>query len=73
MITSIVKVSGADMPVVPVRTKKAIPKDKIDECVNALRKVTVSAPVSIGDIIMADVAGTGVDIIATSSTTGDKK
>ena len=73
MITSIVKVSGADMLVVPVRTKKAIPKDKIDECVNALRKVTVSAPVSIGDIIMADVAGTGVDIIATSSTTGDKK
>ena len=67
MITSIVRADRADMPVVSVRTRNAIPKDKIDECVSALQKINVSAPVSIGDVIIEDVAGTGIDIIATSA------
>ena len=35
------------------------------ECVDSLRGVCVKAPVHIGDVIAADIAGTGVDIVAT--------
>ena len=50
---------------VSVKTKSDIPKGKIFDCVKALKGVSVKAPVHIGDVIVSDVAGTGVDIIAT--------
>ena len=34
------------------------------DCVKALKTVEVAAPVHIGDVIMKDVAGTGVDVVA---------
>ena len=50
-----------------MKTKEDIPKGKIFECVKALKGITVEAPVHIGDVILKDVAGTGVDIIATKN------
>ena len=44
-----------------------IPKGKIFDCVEALRDVCVEAPVQIGDVILENVAGTGVDIVATGN------
>ena len=44
-----------------------IPKGKIFECVKALKTVEVPAPVHIGDVLLEDVAGTGVDIVATKN------
>ncbi len=67
IVTSIVKVAGSDQSVVPVKTAQAIPKDRIDECMRAINSVTVGAPVSIGDVIINDVASTGIDVIATSN------
>ena len=67
IVTSSVKVEGADVTVVPVKTKEAIPKDKIFACMNALKKITVKPPVLIGDVIVADILGTGVDIVATKN------
>ncbi len=65
IVTSSVRVSGGVLAVVSVKTKEDIPKDKIDACMKALKEVEVTAPVQIGDIVLADVAGTGVDVIAT--------
>ena len=66
IVTSTVRVTGSSMThMVSVKTKEDIPKDKIFACVEALKNITVAAPVHIGDVILADVAGTGVDIIAT--------
>ena len=50
-----------------VKTKEDIPKEKIFECVKALKVVEVTAPVHIGDIILKNVAGTGVDVVATKN------
>ena len=44
-----------------------IPKGKIFDCVETLRDVCVEAPVQIGDVILENVAGTGVDIVATGN------
>lgn len=65
IVTSTVKVEGGLVEMISVKTKEDIPKDKIFDCVRALKGVTVKAPVHIGDVILADVAGTGVDVMAT--------
>ena len=65
IVTSTVKVKGGSLAMVSVKTKNDIPKEKIFDCVRALKGVEVQAPVHIGDVIMTDVAGTGVDIVAT--------
>ncbi len=68
IVTSTVRVTGSALThMVSVKTKEDIPKDKIFACVEALKNITVAAPVKIGDVILADVAGTGVDIIATKN------
>ena len=67
IVTSTVRVSGGSIPMVSVKTKEDIPKDKIFECVRALKGIRVPAPVHIGDIILKNVADTGVDIVATKN------
>lgn len=67
MVTSTVKVTGGSLPVVSVKTREAVPKEKILACVRELKTIEVPAPVRMGDVILADAANTGVDIIATKN------
>lgn len=67
IVTSSVKVNGGIAPMVSVKTQSDIPKDKISACVAALKDIRVTAPVSIGDILISDVAETGVAIVATKN------
>lgn len=67
IVTSTVPVAGGNLPVVSVKTTTDIPKNKIRECLLALKGVTLTAPVQIGDVIVENVADTGVDVIATKS------
>jgi CxxC motif-containing protein len=64
IVTSTVRVEGGISPMVNVKTASDIPKSKIFDCANALRDVVITAPVKIGDVVLSDVAGTGVDVIA---------
>ena len=65
VVTSTVRIKGGIFPVVPVKTESDIPKDRIFDCIRALREVELTAPVKIGDMALRDAAGTGVDIIVT--------
>lgn len=67
IVTSTVPVAGGNLPVVSVKTASDIPKGKIRECLCALKGVTLTAPVQIGDVIVENVADTGVDVITTKS------
>jgi CxxC motif-containing protein len=67
IVTTTVRVKGGTLPVVSVKTKGDVPKGKMFECVKAINKMEVSAPVAIGDVIVHDVAGTGVDVVATKN------
>lgn len=64
IVTSTVRVQGGVSPMVNVKTASDIPKSKIFDCANALHDVVITAPVKIGDVVLSDVAGTGVDVIA---------
>lgn len=67
IVTSSVKLEGGSIARVSVKTANDIPKGKIFDCMEEIRKVTVAAPVHIGDVVIADCAGTGVDVIATKN------
>lgn len=66
MVTGLVRVAGMRKPL-PVKTRTAIPKGKIDATLFAMHQATVQLPVKIGDVIIGDVAGTGVDVVATAN------
>lgn len=65
MVTSTVRVIGGQQKVVPIKTKEDIPKEKIVRCMHALKDMEVAAPICIGEVILKNVADTGVDIVAT--------
>ena len=67
IVTSTVRVENGTSDMVSVKTKEDIPKGKIFECVKALKNVQVEAPVQIGDMIIANIADTGVDVVATKN------
>lgn len=66
MVTGLVRVAGMRKPL-PVKTRTAIPKGRIDAVLFALHQTTVQLPVKIGDVIIPDVAETGVDVVATAN------
>ena len=67
IVTTSVAVTGSKTGAHTVSCKTAsdIPKEKIFAVIDALRGLTVPAPVRIGDVLLPDAAGTGVPIIAT--------
>ena len=64
-ITWPVRVAGHKDVVVGVKTASDIPKGKIRECMEALASVEVNPPVKIGDVVLTNVADTGVNIVVT--------
>ena len=67
IVTSTVRVSGGVSAMVSCKTESDIPKGKIFEVTEALKSITLEAPVHIGDVVLSNVAGTGVDVIATKN------
>lgn len=66
-LTSTVKVEGGIHPVVPVKSASPVPKEKMLDCMKVINSVTVKAPVKIGDVVITDILGTGVNIVATNN------
>ncbi|MDD6347061.1 MAG: DUF1667 domain-containing protein [Lachnospiraceae bacterium] len=65
VLTGIMKAEGCPQPF-SVRSDGQIPKDMIRACAAELKKHHPPLPVQAGDIVIADILGTGVNIIATS-------
>lgn len=65
-LATTVKVSGGLYNVVPCKSAGALPKDKIMECMNIINNASADAPVKLGDILISDILGTGIDIVATN-------
>ena len=66
-LTSTVKINSKLVRRLPVITSDDIPKDKVQKVVKFLDAVEVDAPIRVKDIIVKDVMGLGVDIVATRS------
>ena len=64
-ITSTVPISGGIINRAPVRTAAPVPKGSIMDVMGAVHSLSIKAPVHIGDVLIPDVAGTGVNLIVT--------
>ena len=67
IVTSLARVRGGTFPVVSVKTAADIPKDCIRDCIKVLKTVELLAPVRMGDVVIENVCGTGVGIVATAN------
>ena len=66
MVTGLVRACGTRRPV-PAKTRTPVPKGRMRDVIAAMRQSAVRLPVKIGDTIIRDAAGTGVDVVATAN------
>lgn len=66
VLTATVLTQGSAQPLLPVRTVTPIPKTKLAPGMMALAKATAKPPIKMGDVIISNLLGMGVDVVATS-------
>lgn len=65
VLTSTVRLVGSDGGCrLPVKTAAQIPKKLLMQAMREINTVTVTAPVKTGDLVIRDLLGTGIDLIA---------
>lgn len=64
-IASSVTVKNGVLPLTSVRLNRAVPKEKIFDVMEAVRRIVLNAPVHAGDIAAEDVLRLGSDLIVT--------
>ncbi len=69
MVTAVIPVPGSREPL-SVKTRRVIPKSRIFDCIKAIEAAKVKLPIAIGDVVVANVCDTGVDIVATKNLYG---
>lgn len=67
ILTSLVRIKGAEVKVVSVKSSKPIDKSLFMKCSRALSRINVGAPIRIGDIVCKNLLNLGVDIICTKN------
>ena len=65
VLTSTVILEGSALRRCPVRTSKPISKSKLFEVMDVVNSLKIAAPVKIGQVLVADILGTGADLIVT--------
>lgn len=65
VVATSVSIRGGRWKRVPVKTSASIPKTLVRDVARAVRAVEVEAPIEIGTVVLANVLGTGVDIVTT--------
>ena len=65
VLTTTLLTEGGEEPLLAVRSSKGIPKGMLREAMRSLAKVRVRPPVKVGEKVVEDLLGTGVDIVAT--------
>ena len=64
VLTSLMRIDGREKPF-SVKTSAPIPKRLMFDCVNEIFAHRAVAPIHVGDVILANVCGTGCDVIST--------
>lgn len=67
VVTSTVVVEGGQRNRVPVKTADGIPKTEVIDAMRVINQVHLKSPVRIGDVVVKDLLGTGVDVVATAN------
>ncbi len=65
IVTTTVRISGASIQLVPVKTERSVPKKLSFDVVQATSRVRLEAPVKVGDVVIKNICGTGVNLVVT--------
>jgi len=71
ILTTTVTTDSLEMPLLPVRSDKAIPKERLIECMRVIAKCVVSGPIQMGETVIRNILETGADIIFSRSMPGN--
>lgn len=66
-VTSIIRLEGGAGKMVPAKTAGEIPKNRIGACMAEIRRSVAKGPVKVGDVLIRNVADTGIDVVATGN------
>lgn len=66
-IATSVLVDGGALPLVSVRLDRPISKKEIFRVMEAIGQVRLQAPATIGQVVLADVCGSGANVIVTKN------
>ena len=64
ILTTTLPVDGGVSPTVAVKTAGEVPKALLVDCAREVKGLRLAAPVKAGQVVRADLRGTGVDLIA---------
>ena len=67
VLTTLILVKNGEWPLASVKSSKPVPKEKIFSVLKEIKKKTVNATVKSGQVVIKNVADTGIDILATKS------
>ncbi len=67
ILTTTVKLEDPKNPLIPVRSAKPLPKELIMDCMKQIKQVSLKPPVKRYDVIIENICGSGIDIVATGS------
>ena len=70
-LTTTVKISGSRQKLVPVKSSRLLPKGLLFDCMSVINSMMAKAPLKVGDIIIKNILGTGIDIISTANISGE--
>lgn len=65
VVTSTVRIEGGIHKRVPVKTTEAIPKERVFDCMDLLKDIQLKSPVRVGEVILENLFGTGVNLVVT--------
>ncbi len=66
-IASSILLENGVLPLVSVRLSKPIPKERIFDVMDLIKKARLKAPVSVGQVAIANVLGLDSDVIVTKN------
>jgi len=63
VLTATVRTECSSRPLLPVRTETPIPKALLRECMGFISGIRVEPGIRLGDVVISDILGTGVNVI----------
>lgn len=67
ILTSTVRIKGAIIPRLSVKTDRPLEKKLIPDCMKLLNRISVDAPIYIGEVIISNIFNSGINIVATKT------
>lgn len=64
ILTTTVRLHGGQEELLPVRSSAPLPKELLFDCMAVIRAAGAKPPVALHQVIVPDICGSGVDIVA---------